>query len=83
MGHMVIDPCQEFHGFTPVPGNDRIIQDQDFNPLWPGQGTENSRYLSGKEQKELLPVERNVVQETIVGILRNRLIFMLGIQNTS
>lgn len=82
MSDMVIDPCQKFHSFAPVPGDDRIIQDQDFNPLRPGQRTENSRYFSGKEQKELLSVERNIVQETIVGILRNRLILMLGIQET-
>lgn len=80
MGGMVIDPCQKFHSFAPVPGKDRIIKDQDFDLVGVGQGTEDSRYFSSKEQKEFLPVERNVIQETIVGILRNSLIFVPGIQ---
>src|SRR5699024_4930883 len=69
MSHMIIDSCQKFHGFTAVPCNDRIIQDQDFNPLRTCQGTESSRYFSSEEQNELFPVKRNFIQETIVSIL--------------
>ena len=57
MGHMSINPCQKFHGFAPVPENDRIIQNQNFDPLWLDQGTESNRYFSGKEQNELFSRE--------------------------
>ena len=68
MGYMIIDPGQKFHCFAPVPGNDGIIQNQNFDPLWPGQGTESSRDFGSKQQNELLPVERDFIQETIIGI---------------
>lgn len=69
MSYMVIDPCKKFHNFSAVPGNNRIIQDQNFDPLWPGQSTESGSYLSSEKQKKLLPVERGFIQETIVSIL--------------
>ena len=56
-----------------------------MRPLYPlrtCQGTESSRYFSSEEQKELFPVKRNVIQETIVSILWNRLLLVLGIQET-
>ena len=52
MGHMCINPCLKFHGFAPVSENDRIIQNQNFNPLWLDQGTESNRYFSCKEQND-------------------------------
>lgn len=48
MSYVVIDPCQKFHSLAPILGNDRIIQNQHFDQLWPGQGTENSGYFSSK-----------------------------------
>lgn len=82
MLYMVIYPGKKLNGFTPIPFDDRIIQDKHLDSFRSGKSAECAGYLYGKEQKGLSPVERRFVQKTIISVLVNRLFPASGMGET-
>lgn len=82
MRYMVIYPRKELHGFTPVPFDDRVIQDKYLDTFRSGKPAECTGHFGGKEQQKLRPVKRSVIQKTVVSVFGNSLFFPFGVQET-
>lgn len=80
MGHMVVDPCEEFHGLASIPGEDGIVQHEHLLAAGAGQGTEYFRDPDCQEEQEAMPVEGRIFEEAVEGILGNGAAVMLCMQ---
>ena len=80
MGHMVMDPREEFHRLAAVPRKDGIVQHKHFYTARAGQGAEHFRNPDCKQEQETMPVEGRVAEEPIKGVLGNVAVGMLGMQ---
>ena len=77
---MIVYPRKKLYGFAPVPFDDRIIQDKHLDTFRSGKPAECTGHFCGKEQQELRPVKRSVVQKTVVSVFGNSLCFPFGVQ---
>ena len=82
MFHMVIHPCRQFHFLTPVTFDDGIIKNQNLDTLRSCESVKSGSNFNCKEKQEVLPVVGCFIQKTVIGVLGNSLVFMLGIQET-
>ena len=77
MKHVVIHLGEKFHSFAAVAPQHGIVEDKHSDPALAGKLPQSSCYPYSQEQEKFFPVERGIAEETVIGILGNRMVVML------